>query len=123
MCHNRQLYDLMTMGVKYQLITCSHSGEILDITINHLLTVRSLVTEQSGVSAVQVRLGDANEVRCMRCPFPSRTALLPATTCRPPSTWSGSAMRAARPWTSGCCGRHSATFSRVRVHPCVDRRD
>ena len=31
-----QLYDLMTMGFKYQILACSHPAELLDITINHL---------------------------------------------------------------------------------------
>ena len=31
-----KLYDLMTMGFKYQLVCCSHPGELLTITMNHL---------------------------------------------------------------------------------------
>jgi len=29
-----KLYDLMTMGFKYQILACSHPGELLDITDN-----------------------------------------------------------------------------------------
>ena len=48
-----KLYDLMTMGFKYQILACSHPGELLDITVNHLMTVISMVRDQSAVDSVQ----------------------------------------------------------------------
>eukprot|EP01051_Picozoa_sp_SAG22_P018783 SAG22_NODE_3265_length_1821_cov_3.116144_3_plen_225_part_01 len=74
-----QLYDLMTMGLKYQLIACSHSGEILDVTVNHLLTVQALVTEQSGVSAVQNAIDLVGE--CYGGCTPAEFRLLRQTLC------------------------------------------
>jgi acetoacetate decarboxylase len=38
-----QLFDLMTMGFKYQLLSCSHPQEVLLVTLNHLYQLRSKV--------------------------------------------------------------------------------
>ena len=35
-----QLYDLMTMGFKYQLVTCTHPRELIEVTLNHLESIR-----------------------------------------------------------------------------------
>lgn len=38
-----KLYDLMTMGFKYQLVSCSHPRELVDVTLNHLDSIRASV--------------------------------------------------------------------------------
>lgn len=38
-----QLYDLMRMGFKYQLLSCSSADELLQVTVNHLRDMRQLV--------------------------------------------------------------------------------
>ena len=38
-----KLYDLMTMGFKYQLVCCTHPGELLTISMNHLQVACCLV--------------------------------------------------------------------------------
>lgn len=38
-----KLYDLMTMGFKYQLLACNHCGELLEVTLNHLMSVMQMV--------------------------------------------------------------------------------
>eukprot|EP01137_Pigoraptor_chileana_P034045 Opistho-2@25976 len=40
-----KLYDLMVMGVKYQLTLCEQPRELLDITSNHLNSVRYLIAD------------------------------------------------------------------------------
>jgi hypothetical protein len=42
-----KLYDLMTMGFKYQLVSCSHPRELIDVTLNHLDSIRSSVDTSS----------------------------------------------------------------------------
>jgi hypothetical protein len=110
-----KLYDLMTMGLKYQLLACSHSGtrrgnhflppsslqmqknvakprlargtdvalprlgEILDITMNHLLTVQSMITEAAGINAVQSAITLAGQ--CYSNCTPADFRLLRQTLC------------------------------------------
>jgi len=38
-----QLFDLMTMGFKYQMLTCRQPQELLLVTLNHLHEVRAKV--------------------------------------------------------------------------------
>lgn len=38
-----KLYDLMTMGFKYQLVTCCHPRELIEVTLNHLESIRASV--------------------------------------------------------------------------------
>ncbi len=38
-----QLYDLMTMGFKHQIVSCSSPTQLLQVTLNHMETVRGLV--------------------------------------------------------------------------------
>lgn len=42
-----KLYDLMTMGFKYQLVSSSHPRELVQITLNHLDAIRSAVESSS----------------------------------------------------------------------------
>eukprot|EP01006_Ploeotia_vitrea_P005535 TRINITY_DN11794_c0_g1_i1.p1 TRINITY_DN11794_c0_g1~~TRINITY_DN11794_c0_g1_i1.p1 ORF type:complete len:377 (-),score=50.37 TRINITY_DN11794_c0_g1_i1:141-1271(-) len=39
-----KLYDLMTMGFKYQLLSCQHPRELVAITLNHLEAIRDSVS-------------------------------------------------------------------------------
>jgi len=40
-----KLYDMMTMGFKYQVLSCSHPSDLLQITLNHLDALRALVKQ------------------------------------------------------------------------------
>ncbi len=42
-----QLYDLMTMGFKHQIISCTSPTQLLQVTLNHMETVRGLVEGES----------------------------------------------------------------------------
>lgn len=44
-----KLFDLMTMGFKYQLLSCSYPQEVLLVTLNHLYQLRSKVEEAQAV--------------------------------------------------------------------------
>ena len=45
-----QLFDLMTMGFKYQLIACKYPQELLHVTLNHLHQLRSKIEEAKAVA-------------------------------------------------------------------------
>jgi hypothetical protein len=47
-----KLYDLMTMGFKYQLISCVHPREVIEITLNHIDSIRASINAQSGASVI-----------------------------------------------------------------------
>jgi len=38
-----KLYDLMTMGLKYQLVSCTHPRQYVHVMMNHLQSMRNLV--------------------------------------------------------------------------------
>lgn len=38
-----KLYDLMRMGFKYQLLSCSSADELIQVTMNHLVNTKSLI--------------------------------------------------------------------------------
>ncbi|TMW57618.1 hypothetical protein Poli38472_003543 [Pythium oligandrum] len=42
-----KLYDLMRMGFKYQILSCSSADELLQVTMNHLETTKGLVDSES----------------------------------------------------------------------------
>ena len=42
----------MTMGFKFQLATCEKPEDILNVTLLHLATLKSYLTEESVVDAV-----------------------------------------------------------------------
>jgi len=48
-----KLYDLMTMGLKYQLMMCAQPSEMIQITLNHLDTVISLLTQKDSQDLVE----------------------------------------------------------------------
>lgn len=45
-----KLYDLMTMGCKYQVVSCSHPLDLYQISLNHLDALRVLVRNAPDVS-------------------------------------------------------------------------
>ena len=47
-----KLYDLMTMGLKYQLVTCRAPEDVLQFTLLHLATIRSYLSDESRSSRV-----------------------------------------------------------------------
>ena len=54
-----KLYDLVTMGLKYQLVTCREPEEILTVTLFHLATLKSYLTDpkvMSMIDAVEAEL-------------------------------------------------------------------
>lgn len=42
-----KLYDLMTMVFKYQLVNCLQPREIMDVTLTHLATIKSYMTDRA----------------------------------------------------------------------------
>mmetsp|Transcript_26541 Transcript_26541/g.60528 ORF Transcript_26541/g.60528 Transcript_26541/m.60528 type:complete len:307 (-) Transcript_26541:1948-2868(-) len=44
-----KLFDLMTTGFKYQVISCSTPAQLVDITLNHLDNLRSMVKEDQSL--------------------------------------------------------------------------
>eukprot|EP00762_Andalucia_godoyi_P004718 ANDGO_03566.mRNA.1 hypothetical protein len=48
-----KLFDLMTMGVKQQLLSVPHPVEILDVTMNHLDAIEAMIASTSSVSLVR----------------------------------------------------------------------
>eukprot|EP00227_Mantoniella_beaufortii_P020766 CAMPEP_0197599842 /NCGR_PEP_ID=MMETSP1326-20131121/32193_1 /TAXON_ID=1155430 /ORGANISM="Genus nov. species nov., Strain RCC2288" /LENGTH=275 /DNA_ID=CAMNT_0043166855 /DNA_START=137 /DNA_END=960 /DNA_ORIENTATION=+ len=47
-----KLYDLMTMGFKYQLIQCRMPEDVLAVTLTHLATVKSYLTDPDVIALV-----------------------------------------------------------------------
>jgi len=45
-----KLFDLMTMGFKYQLLSCRQPQELLLVTLNHLHEVRKMVSDNAAVT-------------------------------------------------------------------------
>lgn len=47
-----KLYDLMTMGLKYQLIACRHAADILEVTLNHVGAIRDCINDPAVIELV-----------------------------------------------------------------------
>lgn len=47
-----KLYDLMTMGFKYQLLTIPHPRHLLDVTINHMNTIMNIIKGETKIISV-----------------------------------------------------------------------
>lgn len=59
-----QLYDLMVMGFKYQLMNCKYPEELLQVTLNHLNTVKDMIENsqlQTKIDAAVKRMNDVTE--------------------------------------------------------------
>lgn len=42
-----KLFDLMTMGVKYQVVCSTYPGELVDVTLNHIDSMRTIVDDKT----------------------------------------------------------------------------
>ena len=51
-----KLYDLMCMGFKYQIITCNSPQQYLQITLNHLETLKSLLQNDEACDLIQLAI-------------------------------------------------------------------
>lgn len=47
-----KLYDLMTMGFKYQLLTIPHPRHLLDVTVNHMNTIMNIIKGETKIVSV-----------------------------------------------------------------------
>ena len=45
-----KLFDLMTMGFKYQMIACRYPQELLHVTLNHLYQLRAKIDDAAAVA-------------------------------------------------------------------------
>lgn len=44
-CTGRQLYDLMTMALKYQVLLCPRPKDVLLVTFNHLDAIKGFIRD------------------------------------------------------------------------------
>mmetsp|Transcript_20154 Transcript_20154/g.23239 ORF Transcript_20154/g.23239 Transcript_20154/m.23239 type:complete len:423 (-) Transcript_20154:233-1501(-) len=57
-----KLYDLMTMGCKYQYVTLRHPLELVELTLNHLQNIRkSLTTESAPLKDIENRVRELSQ--------------------------------------------------------------
>ncbi len=57
-----KLFDLMTMGVKYQLISCRSPHQYLQVTLNHLDILAEMVKTEGVTDLIQVAISKAIEL-------------------------------------------------------------
>lgn len=57
-----KLYDLMCMGFKYQIISCSCPQQYLQITLNHLETLKNLVHDAEASDFIQLAIDKCIEL-------------------------------------------------------------
>lgn len=48
-CVPLQLYDLMTMAFKYQVLLCPRPRDILLVTFNHLDAIKDFISDSPGI--------------------------------------------------------------------------
>lgn len=66
-CVILQLYDLMTMAFKYQVLLCPRPKDILLVTFNHLDTIKDFVHDSPGIlNQVDETFRQLIEVRILR---------------------------------------------------------
>ena len=51
-----KLYDLMCMGFKYQIISCNCPQQYLQITLNHLETLKNLLLKDDACALIQLAI-------------------------------------------------------------------
>ena len=51
-----KLYDLMTMGFKYQAVSCSSPHQLLHVTLNHLESLKKIVKAEKVEELIQVAI-------------------------------------------------------------------
>lgn len=61
-----KLFDLMTMGFKYQLVACSYPQQLLQVTMNHLHELRSKVEDAKPVCDLVDQVIASTKERYMR---------------------------------------------------------
>lgn len=49
LCHSLQLYDLMTMAFKYQVLLCPRPKDILLVSFNHMDAIRDFVKDTPSI--------------------------------------------------------------------------
>lgn len=59
-----KLYDLMMMGFKRQIVSCSNPRQYLIVTLNHLESIKRLVTDTHVHDLVQVAIDSALSAYC-----------------------------------------------------------
>mmetsp|Transcript_25661 Transcript_25661/g.43035 ORF Transcript_25661/g.43035 Transcript_25661/m.43035 type:complete len:463 (-) Transcript_25661:102-1490(-) len=57
-----KLFDLMTMGVKYQLLACKSPHQYLQVTLNHLDTLQDMVKTEGVNDLIQEAVSNAIEL-------------------------------------------------------------
>jgi hypothetical protein len=57
-----KLYDLMTMGVKYQIISCKSPQQFLQITLNHLDSLIDMVRSEAVTHLVQIAISKSIQI-------------------------------------------------------------
>lgn len=71
-----QLYDLMTMAFKYQVLLCPRPKDILLISFNHMDAIRDFVKDASSIlNQVDETYQELIEVLSMKCKAESQTDL------------------------------------------------
>ena len=53
-CSMDKLYDLMCMGFKYQVISCNCPQQYLQVTLNHLETLKNLLHNDETCDLIQL---------------------------------------------------------------------
>lgn len=72
-----KLYDLMTMGCKYQYVTMRHPFELMELTLNHLDNIRaSLTSDSENLKDIDVRMRSLHDVLTCGILADTRHALL-----------------------------------------------
>lgn len=62
-----QLYDLMTMAFKYQVLLCPRPKDILLVTFNHLDAIKDFIRDSPGIlNQVDETFRQLIEVRILR---------------------------------------------------------
>jgi len=66
-CVTLQLYDLMTMAFKYQVLLCPRPKDILLVTFNHLDAIKDFIHDSPGIlNQVDETFRQLIEVRILR---------------------------------------------------------
>lgn len=61
-----QLYDLMTMGFKHQMLSCASPTHLMQVTLNHLESLVDIVDNAAVSSLIQDAISLTREVGVCR---------------------------------------------------------
>jgi hypothetical protein len=87
-----KLFDLMTMGFKYQMLACSYPQELMHVTLNHLYNLRAKVEEvrsrraacdRAATSFVALASAAAHRARSLSASASSRSVRRVVASCAP----------------------------------------